>query len=526
MNSFSQHLRSEYEALLSGIRSNFCTSKDIKEYYRLNSSLSRDVVYIPMLGDKLDSDTIKVHLPLIKAKIKWINSLGGRLSIAKGKIDITDKVKELEKSIDENLKAKRLFEVENRKTRKVINQAKASMVKIKKSFEDILSRVFYLKNFHFPINHTYNRALFERFKKEGKLKDANMIFFKRKIYEEGAPFRKHSSDRHVRMVLDNLSIRMSSFKFFLSERDRIDLMWLARMFNADKRLIDVSSYQSYFKAWSKSLKNKVKKYEELLNVSGATKEYITKKFKERGFADFVYRKHSDVYSYLSKQKKQLRKLYVVDSILYNEVGSVDPNNMFKEDILNVIFSRVNSPKFNVLGEDAMIRPFFKKNDKTNYPWLNILFNKGEFSFTYHYFSASRYIFCPPNTSIGKRLRKKNLDLFEEFEKKYSKTKNPKIHYYFSRVSMPGRIDMTEVWTHADPVVRKLGQVLSTEKLKEVKNYMINDQAKYLYTFQQKGKSYFAIKHDKDIYALDNLSSPSVGYRIKNEELFRFFKLSN
>ena len=248
-------------------------------------------------------------------------------------------------------------------------------------------------------------------------------------------------------------------------------------------------------------------------------EFIEGKGRSRAaLKEFVYRKQADAYEYWAKKKKLMRMMYVFDTIILNEVGGTsDPGDLEKKEVLKVVFNRTNLDYYSSLSAKDFIFEFLaEKNIKTKqFPWLNTLFKEGEFSFTYYFLTASNHVFCPDMSRRAKKIRETALNLGLALIKE--KNINSEAVRYFSRISMLGRIDMTDLWTGFQSLPESPGNLIDDKKLDQK---IKNREFEYLYKFTSSRRLDFrVVRISDDIYALGKIIN---FYEYRNPQNFRYF----
>ena len=120
----------------------------------------------------------------------------------------------------------------------------------------------------------------------------------------------------------------------------------------------------------------------------------------------------------------------------NEVGRLDVDgSLERREVTRVVAKRTGVKEYKTPAKNSLLYRKIRKKLKdkyTNYPWLNVLFKEGEFSFTYYFLYASVRTFCPEMTLSGRSLRKENVKIGIETLRNYKDTNSVR---YFSRASM-------------------------------------------------------------------------------------------
>ncbi|MDA8794018.1 hypothetical protein N9N67_12285, partial [Bacteriovoracaceae bacterium] len=303
--------------------------------------------------------------------------------------------------------------------------------------------------------------------------------------------------------------------------------------NIDWILIKLKSYLNQnktqilnrIKKWKRKTEKAKKFYQNLLKNKKSKEilDIISRKNQSSlKLKNFVHNQQAAVYQYWSNKSALMRKLYVLDTILFNEVGPLDADAGYeRSDVIQVVLNRVVNEKYNFIPENQGLYNNLKalNVDSKKYPWLNALFKEGEFSFTYFYISAVSNIFCPDQSRVGKRLREKNLKIIlKKLEKPDS---NFNALRYFSQVSMLGKINMTQVWNDYKQYPERPGWKIDTDG--RLALYYKTDRYRFLYSYKDpKGITYAVIEIDEKKYATTLFRGRVLFFEYRNPYLFRYF----
>jgi len=488
----------------------------MKKYEELKSAYKTKGFYIPYRLGVIDKNALSKNMGLLFEKLRWIDHNILKLSKYSKPIDVSKHIQEIQKSIDENLQYRYLKEIKLEYGVNLVNSAKKSVDNIKSHFIQIEEKLFYLKGFRYPIDHLRNRVIYEKLKTKKDLVNKNIVYVKRKILEDGTKAGKRN-DLLFRTSLDTIKLELNNTYSFLGDDLRYDLEWLLEKLKARKVYTNPVKYKEGFESWRKKINDQIDFYTKILagKYKDNTKE---KEFATQALERFVYNKEAMAYKYWAKLPTIYRRAYVLDTVLHNEVGSLDPEGVDKKDVLKTFINRTVTKGFNNLGKSDLIWKFLVGVKTEDYKWMNALFKKGQFSFTYHYFSAVKNIFCAPMSKWSIKIRNKNLKLIDNF-RDFDPMKEPlKLFYYFSRVSMLGRIDMTKIWyKDSFPVSTRVGAKL---KEKSLNKSLKEEKFRYLFRFQENMKEYMAIEVKNKAYAVD-LSTKSF-YNLRDSNIFKFF----
>jgi len=512
-----------------------CRGKTDHVAEKLYKNFLGDGLYIPFkLDGSLDIETIEDHLGMFRKREQWLVTVIEKLKKKKNFKAERAELSNLKKSFKKLLNYKYQYYSAKKFTQKkaIVSKSKIAVKKFLKDLNSFIYSIDYLHSYRFPVDHFYLRRQYDKYKgidtSEGK-RAANRAYFLRKIVEEGAVDKKKGrSDLFLRSLINTVYLRITSYRgSFLDEDLRYDISGLFRYlesnFRSGKKPIIKRS-----RNWLEKTKKNHKYYANLLKNSKSKSQILKKIYNDKSKAryalkNYIYKKEAEVYKYWSKKPELYRKLFSLETILIHEVGRLD--NSFgseRRDVVQVVLNRINNPNYNFIGKDE---PLFKhlnpkvKNTK-KYPWLNVLFKQGEFSFTYFFIPASRGIFCPDQSRSAKRLRRKNLNISLSVLK--NTTQKFKATRYFSRASMLGRIDMAQLWYDYSPVQEKAGPRITKKKsLRKFKKLKKQGKFLFLYSFiDPNGRKLEVLSHnDKEI-----VYDPKVKkfYRYRNPHLFRYF----
>lgn len=508
-----------------------CTPGTEFKYYKLLRKYRGQGNYLPLLDNDIDHYAIQANLKFFKKKINYIRGISKKIKRSKKLPRFQFVSSDIETSIKEllSLKKKYYAEISDKKKLKIIAQSDKKLKLLNKQFDIFLNRVYFLKSYHFPNDHLKNRTEYEKYKdqngKKNKMK-ANRIFFYRKIVEDGTYNRKHQrSDLYTRSTLDTLYFEIRKQKHFIGENVRHDLEWVLK--NIENFLKEGQKKQiARIEDWEKRTRESYHFYKNIIqqkNKKKAKKLVHDRNEATTNLKKFVYSKQAEVYHFWKKQNKLWKSLFVLETILFNEVGVIDGKEALeRRDVAQIVMNRYLNDFYSSLSEKQEIIKYLKldEDDYKNERWLNTLFKVGEFSFTYHYIPAVVKIFCPDMSRRGRRLKARNLKIslkaLKNFRKDYLAMR------YFSRVSMLGKIDMSSVWSEYEKIPEKPGYEISRQRSLERNFYA--DNYEFLYVFKDpKGVSYQAIKIKDEIYSMTWIRGRPRFYMYRNPHLFTYFK---
>lgn len=489
--------------------------------------------YLPLLGDDIDRQAIKSNLKHYSKKIKYIDRQLLRLKKQKQFPIYALITKDIESSLQKllNLKKNYYSEISNEKKLKYLQESNSLLSLLVKQYDNMVDQIYFLKSYNYPNNHLKNRFDYEKYKDSEKneiKKRANKIFFYRKIVEEGTYNSKNQrSDLYTRSTLDTLYYKIRKQKNFISENVRYDLEWILK--NIERFLKEgKKGFVIRLKDWRRKTVEAQSFYQDIIKAKSKAKaKRLVRQRNEAtiNLKKFVYQKQAEVYHFWQKYKPLWKSLFVLETILYNEVGTIDGENALeRKDVAQIVFNRYLNDFYSSLDAEQELSKYLNKDlDYDNERWLNTLFRVGEFSFTYHYISSVSKIFCPDMSRRGKSIRNKNLKIslkeLRDFREDYRATR------YFSRVSMLGKIDMAQVWTDYEKVPEKPGyEITRRTEHRKLEKLFYTDKYQFLYNFKDyKGVSYQVIKVADEKYAMTWIRGRPRFYEHRNPHLFTYFQ---
>ncbi len=495
--------------------------------------------WIPELKDDVDVETIGILLPEFEKKLAWIQAEKAKVKrqrLVSAKVTLNTRVL-LRKLL--NLKKTELTQDEKAKT--AARQKSLELLSdLEKSFAQMVAKVSFLTNYHFPVDHLKNRKVHNEYlEKEDapSVKIANYTFLYRKLLEDGAYNKDHtSSDIYLRTTLDTLHFELKEHDFYLTEDARFDLEFVLNKIESelgrgkDKILERLTE-------WEERTERALKFYQSLTQLDnqkeiriGSRKTTLNRELiKEHNQAadqlkDFVYRKQAEVYSYWLHQPELPRAIYVLETILLNEVGGVDGEDAFERmDVARVVLNRLDKPKYLSIGKKEFIYPYLQKVTSNfhiqNERWLNALFKQGEFSFTYYYMNGVAKTFCPDMTPKARRLRAQNvqiaLQVLKEGHTSFMTTR------YFSRASMIGRFHMDSIWEDYIPYPERPG--LLSQGQEQLLGAFQKGKYTFLYSFKDpEFEVYQVVEIDGKTYALGEKNGLKLFFEHRSPHYFRYF----
>jgi len=356
-------------------------------------------------------------------------------------------------------------------------------------------------------------------------KKSKAFFTLRKIKENGA-IRKGRNDKQLRglfnSVMAQLKIALSNQKMF--DHDLIiDLDYVITKldkYSTRKKLSRlIKEEELILNNWRKQKERQVHFYKKLLSSSKEDLDDIAKSKEAIALQleAFSAKRQKEVYEYWSRFP-ELKKYFVLETVLMHEVGGLDPTKLERESVLRVFENRLSHKFYSHLKSNQPLNKLLGKFPRDK--WLDTLFKESEFSFTLWYFRASGEIFCPRVSKGVSRLRRENLEIIKKFltEKRISSPKP--ILRYFSRKSMFARIDMTRAWHDYELIVPKL--ISSKEEDKEVEMFnrgQINLEE--LRVVESRVFGVIKVKQNKRLIEIQKQKAVK-SYLFRDDQLFRYF----
>lgn len=524
-----------YMRVLKKYSNELCTPGTEQKFWKYMGQFSGNGFYVPSTIDhKFDLVTVNRFIPELERKKKWIDTLKARTGPKKKFEKEIQEVKAFQETVKQLLEYKRqYFEIESSVERERARiRSKYLIIKFKNDFRVLLNKIPFLLSYRHPIDHFDLRLTYDKNKIRDSVKKnlkANEVYFYRKIVQDGAHNPNQSgSDTFLRTAIDTISVEISKEWDILPENLRYDLNFVLRaiIYHLEKgpkyltpRMEEWSGRTARMIDYYKSLKrNKIQIGKEIISAD----QLIKKKDEARSnLKRYSLKKQAESYRFWKKQPEDLRALFVLDTILYNEVGGLDGRDALeRRDVAQVVINRLKINEYNSILMTDSLFPYLSKNSNsiTTNPWLNVLFKEGEFSFTYYFIGGNVHIFCPETTRHGSYIRKQNLNMV------YDILKKPNYDFeavrYFSRHSMLGRIDMAQIWSRFVALEERAG--LLSNKNEELKKLYKSGKYEYLYHFiDDQGRKFKVLSFDNKVFVKADKKLQFFKYR--NPHFFRYFK---
>lgn len=495
--------------------------------------------WIPELNDDVDVESIKSLIPEMEIKLSWIKEQKEKVK-NKGipKQSVTKPLREL---LQDLLLLKKTELSSDEKTKTVARKdSLKKLAKLLSEYEELIAKVSFLSSYNYPVDHLKNRKVHDSYREkedDKSVRVANYAFLYRKLQEDGAYYKDRTGyDIYLRTTIDTLHFELKQHDFYLSEDARYD---------ADFVLSKIESELSKGKArmlerlseWEERTQRTLDFYRTLtlpenqvpIKAGDKTSTPNRQLIKEHNKAtdilkDYVYKKQAEVYKFWHAMPELPKAMFVIETILLNEVGGVDGEDALERmDVARVVLNRLDKPKYLTIGKKEFIYPHLRKvmTDKEikDEKWLNALFKQGEFSFTYYYMSGVAKIFCPDMASKAKKLRQKNVEIALQVLR--DTTTLFKTTRYFSRASMIGRIHMDSIWEDYIPYPERPG--LLAEGQEKLLKAIEEGKYTYLYAFKDPEFSiYQVVEIEGRNYALGEKNGIKLFFYHRNPHYFRYF----
>lgn len=495
--------------------------------------------WIPELNDDVDVESIKALLPQFEKKVAWIKEQ--KEKVKSGKLpneDVTAPSRKLLKKLL-SLKKGELATDEAKRTATRKESLKL-LGELLKSYETLIKKVSFLSNFQYPVDHLKNRKVYDEYREKEdseSVKVANYSFLYRKLLEDGAYNKDRTgSDIYLRTTIDTLHFELQGHDFYLSEDARFDMEFVLSKIESElakgksrlvERLDEWEDRTRRAHDFYRSLtlpENQVQAIAGDKNSTPNRQLILQHNRASDQLKEFVYTKQAEVYNYWLNQPELTRAIFVLETILMNEVGGVDGDDALeRQDVARVVMNRLDKPKYLSIGKKEFIYPHLKKVTTDfhikNERWLNALFKQGEFSFTYYYMSGVAKIFCPDMAPRAKKLRQQNVEIalqvLKEGDTSFKTTR------YFSRASMIGRIHMDSIWEDYIPYPERPG--LLSKGQEELLKALNDGDYTFLYSFKDPAFQVYQVVEIKGRnYALGEKNGIKLFYDHRNPHYFRYF----
>lgn len=525
----------EYLTLFNKHRQELCPAGTEEEFDQLLKKFRGRGLWIPELSGDVDFTTIEKLLPELEAKLKWIQAERAKL-IKRKNLPKVQTSKRFEKIIARLLKLKSDWETlppHAEEARQLAGKhSLQELTMMRAEWKKLIESISFLTNFKFPADHLKNRLTYDEFRESTvptSQRIANYAFFYRKLVEDGAMNPDHTSnDSWLRTTIDTVHLELERPMMVIEEDLRYDLEYVLN--RIDKELErDKTSLIARLGEWEERTSMALQFYQDLLRPESreTSRAFIQERNKATlKLKEWVSTNQAKSWLWWRDQSETMKALYVLDTILYNEVGNVDSSDGFERmDVTQVVLNRQHVELYRTLDPLQEMWPLLRvelsAEKMQQEHWLNSLYRRGEFSFTYYYMPGAVKAFCTDRTPAGLRLQRENLNIA------FQMLLQPRPQFqglrYFSRASMPGRINMASVWSDYERLPEAPGALISSQE--PLRASMRKGEMKYLYRFiDGNSLEYQVYQHQNKIYVARLLEDNWVFYEWRNPHYFTFFKL--
>ncbi len=535
----SSHMK-DYMESFDKFRKKTCGPKVQKEFEDSLKAYRGQGYWIPELKGDVDVEAIKSLLPEFDKKLAWIKSQKEKIGKLK-KLPTLKSTKDIRFIQSRLLQLKKTELLSDEDSKKVARKESLKLLAtLLKKYEELISKVSYLSNFSYPVDHLKNRKVYDDYKDkqdQASVKIANYTFLYRKLLEDGAYNKDHTgSDIYLRTTIDTLYYELKAHDFYLTEDARFDLDFVIGKIESElargkpkliERLTEWEERMTRSRDFYQSLTLPENSLEIMVGAKKSTpnKELILEHNRAtEHLKKIVYSKQAETFKFWLDQPVLTRAIFTLETILINEVGGVDGEDALERmDVARVVMNRLDKPKYLLIGKKEFLYPYLKEVTTdfhlSNERWLNALFKQGEFSFTYYYMSGGINVYCPDMAQAAKKLRQENvqiaLQVLLEGNTSFKATR------YISRASMIGRIHMDSVWEDYIPYPERPG-LLAPAQTKLTEAFSKGDYT-FLYSFQDPAFQLFqVVEINGQNYALGEKNGIKLFFRHRNPHYFRYF----
>lgn len=506
-----------YLKIQSAFSKEACRPGTEEKFWKLFYDFRGEGYFIPLTVEgKLDRAIVNRFIPELINKKRWINTQLDEVKKLKDfnqHLDLIDSLRPMLNqlmSLKEQIDDGRLSDEEKIK---IYNHYKYLLINFKTNLTTFFNKTPFLLSYRYPVDHFELRENYDKSKngdKDSQINQSrkNEIYFYRKIVQDGAQNSNHTgSDSFLRAAIDTISLRLKNVEIELPEELRFDIQWalngLERQLRSGK-----SKIVERLTEWVDRTDETINFYESVRNNKIKVKDHfetgdqlIAEQSKAKhAVQQYVWNKLGETYRFWRKRADLMQALFVLETILFNEVGTVDGESALeRRDVLQVVLNRYYMDEYSIIPKDDVIFNFIadenqKEKVDTN-RWLNLMMKEGEFSFTYFFIHGNVRIYCPDMTRIGKKLRKTNLKL--AIEALRSPRPEFKAVRYFSRASMLGRIDMSSIWSDFAEIGERPG--LEIKRDSKLFKALASQKYTYHYSFlDQSGQRYKVLEIDDEV----------------------------
>lgn len=524
----------QYHTLFEKHHREMCPAGLEDEFNRLLKKYRGQGYWVPELADDVDYVTVEKLLPELEKKLKWIQNERAKL-IKRKRIPSEAVTAPIESNLRELLQFKHDWETGDESTKKAAAaQSLKTLTKLRSNWAKLWDKLSFLTNYSYPVDHLKNRKIHDEFRDRQdptSKQIANYAFFYRRLLEDGAYNPDHtSSDSWLRTTVDTVYIELERPVVVIEENLRYDLDYVIG--RTKKELArGKDALVARLGEWEERTSKTLQFYRDLIDPDNRAKSRALIKEKNQAtlqLKEWVADKQARSWMWWSKQDETMKAIYAIETILYNEVGDVDAQDALERlDVAQVVINRKDVPFYRSLDITQDMYPLLRqdRSDKLiqSEAWLNILYRRGEFSFTYYYMPGAVKAFCPDLSPAGKRLQRENIEIA------LTLLRSPRADFkalrYFSRASMPGRINMASVWENYVSLPERPGLLLDGQE--QLRQKLIKKQLNYLYQFKDPtGETYQVFEHENKIYVARIFDGKWTFYSWRNPHYFTYFGLKD
>lgn len=520
----------EYLAAHRRFSARMCRPGVEKGFWERNRRYRDGGHYVPLLpDDRVDAGTIERGLPLLEEKIRWLGGVMEGLRRSRGFGPVLREARALKGEVRRLLALKEAFDEapDGRRRERARLRSERALVKFGARVRSLAESVPFLHNFRFPVDHLALRGEYDRLKDrrdpEGRRR-ANGVYFLRKLVQDASHHPDgRRSDKFLRATIDSVHLRAGRPGSVLAEELRYDVLDLLGSLTrylagpgAKERIL------GRLGAWRDRLADQAALYRALLGGGGGEGGLVAGRVgAKEDLRSFVRERLAGTYRFWGAEPERLRALFVLSTILAGEVGSLDfPDGTYRRDVAQVVVNRRRMREYAEPGGGPLFGELRADGgpDPGGFPWLNVLFGEGEFSFTWFFITGNVRIYCPDMSPAGRRLRRENLrialDVLRRPDDAFRAVR------YFSRVSMLGRVSMDSLWTGHRAVPEREGSEVPDPEA--VLRLIDRGRHTYLYRFANpSGRAFKAVSAGGREYAVPLDGRRDVRAH-RDPHLFRFF----
>src|SRR5690606_27602849 len=131
-------------------------------------------------------------------------------------------------------------------------------------------------------------------------------------------------------------------------------------------------YKTALRNWRSHINDEVKFYSQITKKNLKNRNFASEKLNASSeIKSFIAKKSAESYKYWSKKSDLFQALFAIDTILFNEVGSIDPSGLERKEVVKVVLNRYLSPKYNQLKKEQGLVKELSSLKTSKYRWLNV-----------------------------------------------------------------------------------------------------------------------------------------------------------